>query len=204
MEESFRNMEEYFDARGAFGDQGVDAHLSIDPRAARDSECVFVDARDGAAYGVSRVGGAVSLPGHTMAELYSLTGDHPTIRRLSAARSKRIVVYSDNGTQMSRCVHVAKALRGIVDPERVRRLAGGLNAWKRAGLPVDGDARAMFAGKVASVALGNGSATPRGAATDWTAKARIDDAARHSGEGGWRAPRPAPGQSWPKPAQRGW
>ena len=46
-----------------------------------------------------------------------------------------------------RCVHVAAILRSVVQPERVRRLSGGLNGWKRAGFPVDGDARQMFAGR---------------------------------------------------------
>ena len=36
---------------------------------------------------------------------------------------------------------------GAQEHERVRRLRGGLNGWKRAGLPVEGDARTMFAGQ---------------------------------------------------------
>ena len=57
------------------------------------------------------------------------------------------------GSKLSRCVNVSKILRQLLQPERVRRLRGGLNGWKRAGLPVDGDARAMFAGQPADVAM---------------------------------------------------
>jgi len=44
-------------------------------------------------------------------------------------------------------VQVAGLLRSILQPERVRRLKGGLNGWKKLGLEVDGDARMMFAGR---------------------------------------------------------
>ena len=158
MEEAFRNLEEYLDAHGAFGGDRVDDHLWIEPETASHSAggCVFVDARDTTAFAVSHVPDAVSLPGHTMGELAALTRDHPIIRRLSVARNTRVVVYSDNGSMLSRCVHVSRALRGVLDPERVRRLTGGLNGWKRLGLPVDGDARTMFAGNVsASPRLGS-------------------------------------------------
>ena len=35
----------------------------------------------------------------------------------------------------------------------MRRLRGGLNGWKKLGLPVDGDARVMFAGKAMDPAM---------------------------------------------------
>ena len=151
MEQAFRNLEEYLDAKGAFGEQRVDDNLWVDPGEAAEAGCVFVDARDVRAYVVSRVPGAMSLPGHTMTELEALTRHHPVIKKLSHGRDKRIVVYSDNGSMLSRCVHVARALRATLpDPERVRRLKGGLNGWKRLGFEVQGDERAMFAGKAAA------------------------------------------------------
>lgn len=58
-----------------------------------------------------------------------------------------VIVYSDNGSKLSRCTNISSLLRGLVLPERVRRLAGGLNGWKRDGYAVDGDQRAMFAGQ---------------------------------------------------------
>ena len=148
MEQAFRNLEEYLDAKGAFGER-VDDNLWVEPQDAAD--CVFVDARDVMAYVTSRIPGALSMPGHTMAELQALTRHHPVIRKLSNENHKRVAVYSDNGSMMSRCVHVARALRAALpDPERVRRLRGGLNGWKRLGLDVQGDERAQFAGKAAA------------------------------------------------------
>jgi len=49
MEQAFRNLEEYLDAKGAFGER-VDDNLWVEPRDAAD--CVFVDARDVMAYDV--------------------------------------------------------------------------------------------------------------------------------------------------------
>jgi 3-mercaptopyruvate sulfurtransferase SseA len=66
-----------------------------------------------------------------------------------------VVVYSDNGSKLSRCVRVSAILRSVTHPERVRRLRGGLNGWKRLGLPCDGDTRPMFAGQ----SLSGGGAT---------------------------------------------
>lgn len=72
---------------------------------------------------------------------------------LHRSPASMVVVYSDNGSKLSRCVHVSKILRHLLAPERVRRLRGGLNGWKRTNLPVDGDARTMFAGRLAAVLL---------------------------------------------------
>ena len=66
---------------------------------------------------------------------------------LAASPASIVIVYSDNGSKLSRCSGVSALLRRVILPERVRRLRGGLNAWKRGGLPVDGDARLMFAGR---------------------------------------------------------
>jgi len=123
----------------------------------RKGAAIFVDARDLSDYGTSHVKDALPLPGHTMEQLQHLTvrnakGQHPTVVSLLEAPASMVVVYSDNGSKLSRCVNVSKILRQLLQPERVRRLRGGLNSWKRAGLPVDGDARAMFAGQPADVA----------------------------------------------------
>ena len=150
MESSFRMMEDYLAAQGAFGDDQLDANLWV---AAKDADrlrseglAMFVDSRDASAFAISHIVGALSLPGHTMEELQGLA-DHPTVHRLRASPAALVVVYSDNGSKLSRCVHVSGILRKLLAPERVRRLTGGLNGWKRDGLPVDGDAMPMFAGQ---------------------------------------------------------
>jgi len=150
MEASFRMMEEFFAAQGAFGADQIDDNLWVDAveaeRLRAADLAMFVDARDATAFAVSHVLGALPLPGHTMEELAGLA-DHATIRSLRAAPAAAVVVYSDNGSKLSRCVNVSRGLRQLLPPERVRRLRGGLNGWKRAGLPVEGDARTMFAGQ---------------------------------------------------------
>ena len=114
--------------------------------------CFFVDSRDLRDFEVSHVKDALALPGHTMEQLQNLT-HHPTVLALFASPASLVVVYSDNGSKMSRCVNVSKILRQLLQPERVRRLRGGLNGWKRQALPVDGDARAMFAGQPTDMAM---------------------------------------------------
>ena len=151
MEQAFHNLEEFFEAQGAFGADALDAHLWADPAEAErlraQGLALFVDARDDTAYAGSHVAGALSLPGHTMEELQNLRA-HPTVLQLARSPASVVVVYSDNGSGLSRCANVAAILRQTIAPERVRRLRTGLNGWKRARLPVDGDAREMFAGQV--------------------------------------------------------
>ena len=107
---------------------------------------LFVDSRDATAYSVSHVPGAFSVPGHTLEELQGLAS-HPAIAVLRSMPHALVIVYSDNGSKLSRCVHVSSILRKLLLPERVRRLRDGLNGWKRDGLPVEGDQRTQFAGK---------------------------------------------------------
>jgi len=147
MEESFRDLERQYSRMGFFEAE----QLWISPEAAhrllqRDLT-IFLDARDVRDFEVSHVHGAHSLPGHTLEQLAGLEFTK-TFGIVVQSPEQSVVVYSDNGSQLSRCAHVAQALRLRVLPERVLRLEGGLNAWKRLGLPVDGDARALFAGKV--------------------------------------------------------
>lgn len=151
MEQSFRNLEEFLEAQG-YGEDQVEDNLWVDAdeaeRLRAGGLAFFVDSRDAAAYAASHVAGALSIPGHTMEELQNLAA-HPGVLQLARSPAAIVVVYSDNGSKLSRCVHVSSILRQTVQPERVRRLRGGLNGWKRVGLPVDGDARQMFAGQVA-------------------------------------------------------
>ena len=126
-------------------------HLFIEVEAAERARAAdivfFVDARDVSDFERSHVTGALSLPGHTIEQLQKLTS-HPTVLALARSPASLVVVYSDNGSKLSRCVHVCALLRQLLrNPERVRRLSGGLNGWKRAGCPVRGDARTMFAGQ---------------------------------------------------------
>ena len=46
--------------------------LLVCPAPRPDGRCLFVDARDTSAFALSHVTGALSLPGHTMEELYTL------------------------------------------------------------------------------------------------------------------------------------
>ena len=68
-----------------------------------------------------------------------------------------VIVYSDSGSDdlslgyISRCVRVTQELRRICRQQpslghekRVVRLIGGLNQWKRAGFPVNGDERPLI------------------------------------------------------------
>ena len=162
MEQAFRNLEEFFEARGAFGEDQVDDHLWVEPaeaeRLRRRGLAFFVDARDTPDYNVSHVKDAHSLPGHTTGQLEGLL-QHPVVLTLARSPASIVIVYSDNGSKLSRCVNVSRILRHVLAPERVRRLRGGLNGWKREALPVDGDARLFFAGKPMSPAqLGNSMA----------------------------------------------
>ena len=141
---------QFLEAQGAFGDAEVDDHLWIDPseaeRLRKAGLAFFVDSRDTPDFNVSHAKDGLSLPGHTMEQLQNLL-QHPTVIQLLTSPASIVIVYSDNGSKLSRCVHVSRILRSVIQPERVRRLKGGLNAWKRGGCPVDGDARLMFGGR---------------------------------------------------------
>jgi len=158
MEKTFREMENKFEKMGVFDYQkqsGLDdERVWISPTDAKDllerDLAIFLDSRDVTDFDVSHVRGAHSLPGHTMEQLFSIERTR-AFQLVIQNPEQSVIVYSDNGSKMSRCTNVAQTLRQRVRPERVLRLTGGLNAWKRSGFPVDGDARALFAGKV----LGN-------------------------------------------------
>jgi len=150
MSQAFHNLEDYLEAQGAFGAGAIEDHLWVDAeegeRLRQRGLAFFVDSRDTRDYEVSHVRDALSLPGHTMEQLEGLL-QHPTVLALARSPASIVVVYSDNGSKLSRCTNVSAILRSVVQPERVRRLRGGLNGWKRARLPVHGDEREMFAGR---------------------------------------------------------
>eukprot|EP00747_Dinoflagellata_sp_TGD_P088236 gnl/TRDRNA2_/TRDRNA2_163927_c0_seq2.p1 gnl/TRDRNA2_/TRDRNA2_163927_c0~~gnl/TRDRNA2_/TRDRNA2_163927_c0_seq2.p1 ORF type:complete len:227 (+),score=40.96 gnl/TRDRNA2_/TRDRNA2_163927_c0_seq2:176-856(+) len=161
MEKKFREMERQMEKMGLFQYEasgfseltGVDeSELWIDPEKALElhmnSQILMLDSRNTSDYDVSRAKGALSLPGHTMEQLQNIERN-VVFQLVVGDPEKVVVVYSDNGSQMSRCVHVARALRAHerIDARRVLRLRGGLNAWKMLGQPVDGDPRTLFAGQ---------------------------------------------------------
>lgn len=165
MEKSFREMESKLEKMGIFAHEkklvqneiGIDEDaLWITPEAAKDllekDLAIFLDSRNTSDYDVSHVRGAHSLPGHTMEQLARIEFT-PSFRLIVENPEQTVIVYSDNGSKMSRCVHVARALREHwkLDARNVLRLTGGLNLWKRNGFVVDGDQRVFFAGQV----LGN-------------------------------------------------
>lgn len=166
MEKAFREMEEKFQKMGLFDHDkrgweqstGVsEDELWISCEQAKDllqrDLAFFVDARNTSDFQVSRAQGAYSLPGHTMEQLYGIEST-TTFKMIVENPEQTVIIYSDNGSEMSRCIHVSRALRrsSRVVSHRVLRLRGGLNHWKRLGFPVDGDPRALFAGQV----LGDG------------------------------------------------
>lgn len=165
MEKAFRDMESRLEKQGIFDQEkqgfvratGVNEDtLWITAESAKDlydkDLALFIDARDVSDFAKSHVDGAHSLPGHTMEQLSTLTYTS-TFRLIVENPEQNVIVYSDNGSQMSRCINVARALRGNnrIQAHRVLRLKSGLNDWKRHGYPVQGDTRALFAGQV----LGN-------------------------------------------------
>ena len=124
MEQAFRNLEEFLEARGAFGEDEVDDHLWVDAaqaeRIRRSGLAFFVDSRDTPDYDVSHVKDALSLPGHTTNQLEGLLA-HPAVVALARSPASIVIVYSDNGSKLSRCVNVSRILRHVIQPERVRR-----------------------------------------------------------------------------------
>jgi len=162
MERAFRDMEQKYDKMGFFdidrqvlaGRTGVDEdQLWASPELGRDllqkDLAIFLDSRNTTDFDVSHVRGAHSLPGHTMDQLVNIEMT-PAFRLVMGNPEQTVIVYSDNGSKLSRCVNVARALRTSprILAQRVLRLSGGLNLWKRNGFPVDGDTRALFAGQV--------------------------------------------------------
>ena len=183
MEQAFRNLEEFFEAQGAFGEDQLDDHLWIDPaeadRLRERGLAFFVDSRDTPDYDVSHVKDAHSLPGHTTGQLEGML-QHPVVLTLARSPASIVIVYSDNGSKLSRCVNVSRILRHVLAPERVRRLKTGLNGWKKEALPVNGDPRLFFAGKPMAPAHLLENALPEVGSMSITNQQRIARAFMHN------------------------
>jgi len=108
---------------------------------------LILDSRDEEAFEAGRILYALSLPGHTLEQLRRLQGA-PAFQAVQDDASKTAIVYSDTGSDRSRCHWVAQTLRESprVQPFRVLRLVGGLDLWRQQGLPVTGGRGLAFAG----------------------------------------------------------
>lgn len=139
------DMEKVWPAEGASIIEPVEAKRLVDEDAA-----IFADARDYGAYMESHIPDALECFAQQV-----WWGFGNAIDAILSEPEKMVVVYSDNGSSLSRCVAVAKALRadpricssGIGAP-RILRLKRGLNCWKRNGFPVNGSKHAYFGGSL--------------------------------------------------------
>ena len=138
----------------------VDAAYALYQRGA-----VFLDARSNQEFDRSHIFGALPFSEQTSMLRHvimhkglstDMTSDLVMVR-LRHAPDQAVVVYSDSGSDdvslgyISRCVRVAQELRRAcrIEPSlgschRVRRLVGGLNQWKRAGYPTEGEQRPLI------------------------------------------------------------
>lgn len=111
MSQAFHNLEDYLEAQGAFGAGAIEDHLWVDAaegeRLRQRGLAFFIDSRDTRDYDVSHVHDALSLPGHTMEQLEGLL-QHPTVLALARSPASIVVVYSDNGSKLSRCTNVRR------------------------------------------------------------------------------------------------
>jgi len=191
QERALFEQSEKMKRQGYFKDQARDGEdaLWIEPKDAKrlmdNDDAVFVDARDVHAYMISHIPGAQMLPADNLIWLGDFESTLAVIKALESSPTMVAIVYSDNGSPLSRCGAVARAIRemlhdGKAEPDfavadqneppsnlsswhlatstesisaslpfsdpalRVRRLTYGLNAWKRSGLPVDGNRNAFF------------------------------------------------------------
>lgn len=132
---------------GVFRDTDFEHLLQVSPGEAWDLQerglALFLDARGEEEFSASHVVGACHKS--DMARFQEV----PQLRRGFQERGHSVVVYSDNGLDVSRCLHYARSLRQNphVEACRVLRLTGGLNAWKEAGHPVHGDPRQAVKGQ---------------------------------------------------------
>mmetsp|Transcript_21320 Transcript_21320/g.37562 ORF Transcript_21320/g.37562 Transcript_21320/m.37562 type:complete len:284 (-) Transcript_21320:299-1150(-) len=144
-------------------DTGVDFEF-LAPKEAhallKSDKAVFVDSRDPEDFKMSRIQTSYSLPANDiMFRPQKLDKSlAPKCKELSE-NGKIVVVLSDAGISgmqnrghVSRCRHVAQYLHELgVDKDCIRRLQGGLNAWKIADLDgILGDRRRYYAGVVMS------------------------------------------------------
>ena len=126
---------------------------------------IFLDARSNEEFDRSRISGALpfseqtSMLRHVIMQkgMSVASASDAVMQCLLKSPEQTVVVYSDSGSDdislgyISRCVRVAQELRracrlepSLGSSHRVRRLVGGLNQWKRAGLPTDGEQRPLI------------------------------------------------------------
>mmetsp|Transcript_34895 Transcript_34895/g.81611 ORF Transcript_34895/g.81611 Transcript_34895/m.81611 type:complete len:388 (+) Transcript_34895:67-1230(+) len=166
MEKAFRDMEARLSRMGVFEHEKLNYNRRTgvnedslwisceDAKELFDKDLViFVDARNDVDFEASQIVGAINVPGHTFHQIASLEM-MPTFRNIIENPEQSVIVYSDNGSHMSRCVAVARSLRVAegMQAARVLRLSGGMNQWKRLGYPVEGEKRPLFAGHPLGIA----------------------------------------------------
>ncbi|CAJ1404968.1 unnamed protein product [Effrenium voratum] len=145
VDESERVLHEQCELLESMGRYDGSTKTWIDPQQAKElwdsDQVTFVDVRDADEYQTSRIEGALNLNW----ALASMASRLEEFKVIAAAPEKLVVVYSDNGSQLSRCGQVAESLTYSLRQHRVRRLRRGLNAWKRQGFPVHGSRQTYFA-----------------------------------------------------------
>eukprot|EP00439_Symbiodinium_sp_Y106_P018952 s5455_g2.t1 len=145
VDESERVLLEQSDLLEALGKYDGSDKTWVDPEKAKalwDADAaIFVDVRDGDEYYVSHVEKALNINWG----IASWVKGTEEFKQLEKDPSKMVIVYSDNGSQLSRCGQVASTLSYFLREHRVRRLRRGLNAWKRHGYPVEGSRQTFFA-----------------------------------------------------------
>lgn len=128
------------------------------------NDAVFLDSRSVDEFDRSHIEGAFSFAERSslLARLAQEREDleqtaNPALKQLVRFPNRVVIVYSDSGSDdlslgyISRCVRVTQELRracrrqpSLGNEKRIFRLIGGLNQWKRAGFPVNGDQRPLI------------------------------------------------------------
>jgi len=145
-------------------DTGVDFDF-VTPQEAhallKSDKAIFVDARDPDDFKISKLQTSYSFPANDiMFRPDKLDKELVPRCKALAEAGKLVICVSDAGISgmqnrghVSRCRHIAQYIHELGVPrESIRRLQGGLNAWKRSGLDgIFGDTRLYYAGAVLSV-----------------------------------------------------
>lgn len=108
-----------------FGFGGNKAHLEITPEALaaqlQDGSALLIDVREADEFAGGHIAGAINMP---------LSTFQPS--RLPSADGRTIVLQCAGGKRSAMALDKCAAARAAVDTH----LAGGIGAWKAAGLPV--------------------------------------------------------------------
>ncbi|CAJ1380865.1 unnamed protein product [Effrenium voratum] len=134
----------------------------------QQSSAIFLDARSADEFDKSHIAGSMlfSERSPVLQRLAEQREDlelstNPAVKQMVSFPSKPVILYSDSGSDdlavgyISRCVRGTRFLRracraqpSLGNENRVFRLIGGLNQWKRMGLPVNGEHRPLINGNV--------------------------------------------------------